>query len=105
MHTNDPLETIIADGLGRAGIRFVHWSDNKSQALDFSLPDFGIYVECKQFATDKTSAQIAPFPNVIVIQGREAAQAFARLIAPDGLVAAFRRYAHGLHGRWPWIVK
>lgn len=81
MTTDDPMELIIADGLKRAGIRFVHESDNKSQCLDFSLPDFGIYIECKQFPTERTSAQIAPFPNVIVIQGREAAHTFAKLIA------------------------
>ena len=70
MQTNDPIELIIADGLGRAGIRFVHESDNKSQALDFSLPDFGVYIECKQFPSERTSEQIAQFSNVIVIQGR-----------------------------------
>jgi hypothetical protein len=80
MTTDDPMEMIIADGLKRAGISFVHESDNKSQSLDFSLPDFGVYIECKQFPTDRTSAQIAPFPNVIVIQGRASAYAFASLI-------------------------
>lgn len=82
MHTDDPMEIIIADGLKRAGIRFVHESENKSQSLDFSLPDHGVYIECKQFPTDRTSAQIAPFPDVIVIQGRTAARLFVSLITP-----------------------
>lgn len=80
MNTNDPIELIIADGLNRAGIRFTHESDNKGQALDFYLPDRGVYIECKQFPTDRTSAQIAGFANVIVIQGRQAAHTFVALI-------------------------
>lgn len=80
MTTDDPMELIIADGLKRADIRFVHESDNKSQSLDFSLPDFGVYIECKQFPTDRTSAQIAPFSDVIVIQGRAAAHLFVSMI-------------------------
>jgi len=80
MHTDDPLELIIADALSSAGIKFVHESDNKEQNLDFLLPDSGIYIECKQFPTGRTSAQIAPYPNVIVIQGRHAAKCFAAMI-------------------------
>jgi hypothetical protein len=82
MHTNDPIERIVATTLTGAGICFVHESDNKSQCLDFVLLDSGVYIECKQFPTDRTSAQIAPFPNVIVIQGRDAAHAFAAMINP-----------------------
>lgn len=80
MTTDDPMELIIADGLHRAGVRFVHESDNKDQNLDFWLPDSGIYIECKQFPTDRTSAQIAPFSDVIVIQGRAAAHLFVSMI-------------------------
>ena len=82
MHTNDPIERIVAAALLGAGIPFIHESQNKSQCLDFVLPDSGVYIECKQFPTGRTSAQIAPFPNVIVIQGRDAAHAFAAMINP-----------------------
>ena len=81
MNTDDPIEMMIADGLALAGIRFVHESDNKSQNLDFYLPDDDVYIECKQFPTDRTSAQIGGYPNVIVIQGRKAARKFCELIA------------------------
>lgn len=80
MTTDDPMELIVADGLKRAGIRFVHESDNKEQTLDFWLPESGIYIECKQFPTERTSAQIAPFSDVIVIQGRAAAHLFVSMI-------------------------
>jgi len=80
MTTDDPMELIIAEGLTRAGIAFTHESDNKSQGLDFKLTQYGVLIECKQFPTDRTSAQIALYPNVIVIQGREAAKCFAAMI-------------------------
>lgn len=86
MTTDDPIELIIIEGLQRAGINFVHESDDKKQALDFYLPSYNIYIECKQFPTERTSAQIAPFPNVILIQGREAANVFSSLI--DGAARA-----------------
>lgn len=82
MHTKDPVELTVAAALISAGIRFVHESETKGQALDFLLPDFGdLFIECKQFATDRTGAQIAPFPNVIVIQGKAAADAFAKMLS------------------------
>lgn len=80
MSFDDPIELIVAGGLNRAQIRFVHESDNKDQALDFYLPDSGVYIECKQFSTSRTSAQIANVANVIVIQGRQAALTFVELI-------------------------
>lgn len=88
MTTDDPIELIVADALSKAGIKFIHESENKSQSLDFSLPDFGAYIECKQFPTDRTSKQIAPFPNVIVIQGREAAMMFAQMISSSSVSAS-----------------
>ncbi len=79
MVTTDPIELIVADALTKAGIPFVHESDGAE--LDFRLAS-GVLIECKQFATDRTSAQIAPYPNVIVIQGRAAATAFAAMLQP-----------------------
>jgi hypothetical protein len=105
MHTDDPIELIIADGLRRAGIRFVHESDNKSQALDFSLPDLGVYIECKQFPSVRTSEQLAEFPNVILIQGRVAAWAFATMIAKHGASAVGERALRAIgRARWPALT-
>jgi len=82
MNTDDPIELIVAGGLDANGIEFVHESDNKEQKLDFYLPDLDTYIECKQFPTDRTSAQISGFPNVIVVQGRGAAWAFVKMLRP-----------------------
>lgn len=82
MTTDDPIELIVAAGLRLAGMPFVHESDNKKQNLDFYLPNVDVYIECKQFPTDRTSAQIAGFSNVIVIQGRRAAETFVSLLRP-----------------------
>lgn len=82
MTTNDPIELIVAKGLDFAGVKYTHESDNKKQSLDFHLPDVDVYIECKQFPTDRTSKQIAGFPNVIVIQGRRAAEMFVSMLRP-----------------------
>lgn len=79
---SDPIEKIVADGLAAAGIRFVHESESKDRtfALDFYLPDFCIFIECKQFWSAGLSEQMKRCPNTIAIQGREAAHTFARMI-------------------------
>ena len=73
----DPIERIVATALSAAGIAWEHGSPHR---LDFYLPDFVAYIECKQFATDRTLAQIAPHENVILIHGRQAARAFAGML-------------------------
>jgi hypothetical protein len=81
MNTTDPVELIVATALTNAGIAFTHESDNKRQTLDFHLVDFGVDIECKQFPSKRTAAQIVDHPNVIVIQGRKAAEWFAKMIS------------------------
>lgn len=81
MTTTDPIELIIAGALTSAKIDFLHESENKNQMLDFYLPSAGTYIECKQFATERTGPQIAHIANVIVIQGRQAAECFAALVS------------------------
>ena len=75
---SDPIERIVAEALTAAGIRWT--AGNNQQRLDFHLPDLGIKIECKQFPTPRTAAQIADEPNVIVVQGRAAAKWFASLL-------------------------
>ena len=84
MNTTDPVELIVAAALTKAGIAFTHESDNKRQSLDFHLVDFDVDIECKQYASKRTGAQIADHPNAIVIQGRKAAECFAVLIGKAG---------------------
>lgn len=79
---NDPIEKIVAGALTRAGIRFTHESEGHSPPLDFHLPDLGLFIEVKHFHSPRIARQMAQAENVIVIQGRGAAEAFARMIAP-----------------------
>lgn len=79
-HISDPIERIVAEALTAAGIRFETHYGVHHGAPDFLLPDHGVYIECKQFYTERTAKQMASVPNVIVIQGRKAAEAFASMI-------------------------
>lgn len=72
----DPIEEITANALTAAGVAF-EFPENE---LDFYLPEIGIYIEVKQFHSSRIAEQMSRAPNVIAIQGREAALAFAALI-------------------------
>lgn len=76
---SDPIERIVADGLDAAGVK---WERGGAHILDFYVPEYAIYIEVKQFHTDRVLKQLAApeAANTILIQGREAATAFARLI-------------------------
>ena len=76
---DDPIEAIVFDALTRAGIPFV--MGRQAKGLDFLMTESDVYIECKQFHTPRTAEQMARVGNVIVIQGRGAATAFARMIA------------------------
>lgn len=102
MNIDDPIELIIADGLTRAGIKFERPQSGlqfKTRSLDFLLTDYGVYIECKQFPTDRTIEQIAQFPNVIVIQGRAAAELFVAMINHEPFPT---EKDHPI--LWPWIT-
>lgn len=71
----DPIEKIVEEALNQADIR--HLQDRMT---DFYLPELGIYVECKQFFAPRIAEQMARVENVIVIQGRKAATAFAAML-------------------------
>ena len=77
---HDPIEGIVGSALSVRGVRYVCDGDGDTKALDFYLPDFGVYIEVKQFHTERVSEQMTRDPNIIVIQGRAAAEAFASLI-------------------------
>jgi hypothetical protein len=73
----DPVEHIIMVALNAAGIRFVR--DNEAD-LDFYLPDYDTYIEVKQFHSKRILEQMSRVPNVIVIQGRTAAETFSKAL-------------------------
>jgi len=80
---SDPVERMVAITLTHHNIRYalnVVSPVSNRRTLDFFLPDYGMYIECKRFATDRLHEQIKDLTNVIVIQGIEAAAAFDRLL-------------------------
>ena len=81
MTITDPVERTVAGAFIAAGVKFIHESEDKGQKFDFFLPGYGLYIECKQFSTPRTSDQIKDREDVIVIQGKHAAHQFSCLLA------------------------
>ncbi len=82
----DLVERIIAEGLTAKGIRFIHDGMDgvtTEKHLDFYLPDYDVYIECKQFHSDRSSKQLKRHLNIILIQGLEAARFFSTGQTPD----------------------
>lgn len=91
----DPLEKLVAECLKRHRIDYIHevaspTLNNKS--LDFYLPAYGLYIECKRFHTDRLKYQIEGLTNVLVIQGMEGVVGFTKLL--DNLATVGDGYMH-----------
>jgi len=76
----DPIELIIASALDVADVSYDHETSGKTNGLDFYIEEFDTYIECKQFHTPRISDQMKRADNIIAIQGRKAAIAFAQLL-------------------------
>lgn len=70
-HISDFLEKEIANTLSDLKINYIHESQNNKSSLDFYLPDFDVYIEIKQFHSDRVLKQLASRDNVILIQGKK----------------------------------
>lgn len=77
----DPIEDIVERALLRAKLGFTKDGEGNTRGLDFHLTDFDIYIEVKQFHTDRVTEQMSRVSDVIVIQGRAAAEAFAKMLS------------------------
>jgi hypothetical protein len=66
---SDHLEKQLADCLKAAQVQYRH------------LPDFFVYIEVKQFYSDRLTEQLKAHDNVILLQGRKAVDAFARCLS------------------------
>lgn len=75
----DPMEAVVSTALESAGIRFESGPSAPAR-LDFYLPDHDIYIEVKQMHSDRIAEQMSRAPNVIAIQGMQAARFFASLL-------------------------
>lgn len=84
---SDPIEKIVADALVSNGEDFFYEKEltaNEGEALlDFYLPKRRAWIECKQFYTDRSDRQLSSHTDVILIQGRAAANAFADMIGKE----------------------
>lgn len=76
--TKDPLEERVEMALRGAAIEFHR--DDAGSGLDFYLRGWDVYVEVKQFHTDRIAEQMSRRKNVIVIQGEAALQLFEQLL-------------------------
>lgn len=79
-HFSDHLEREIAMALDNKGIRYIHESEKGGPVLDFYLPDFDVYIEIKQFHSDRINRQLASRENVVLLQGKKAVDFFKTML-------------------------
>lgn len=80
MAKSDPMERIIEQALNEAGIPYFEDVPVGARALDFYLPDYAVYIEVKQFHSDRIASQMGQCNNIIAVQGRVAVELFAQLL-------------------------
>lgn len=76
----DHLEKEVADILFELNINFIHESESKKPILDFYLIDFDVFIEVKQFSSDRIHKQLCDKDNVILIQGRKSVKMLKTLL-------------------------
>lgn len=76
----DPMEIAVEQWLIANGVNYRRADDMKAR-LDFFLPDFNVYIECKQFHTPRTNEQLQRATDIIVVQGRGSLKFLDSLIA------------------------
>jgi hypothetical protein len=72
----DFLEKEVATALDEVGIDYLHASEVPGQLLDFYIKDYHIYIEIKQYFTDRIIKQLAVHEEVILLQGKKAVRFF-----------------------------
>lgn len=75
----DHLEAAVGNALESKGIEFTHESEEAIGA-DFFLPHQNLFIEVKQFYSDRIVKQIMDKDNVIVLQGKRAVDFFVNTI-------------------------
>ena len=80
MKINNPQEIQIKEILESKGIEYIHESQNNGSRLDFYLPKYNVYIEVKQYHSERSNSQLASQDNVILIQGKDSINFFKVLI-------------------------
>ena len=81
----DHLENAIEKALIEAKIKY-----KTKQRLDFYLPQHDVYIEVKQYHSDRSNDQLKSQENVIFIQGKKAVELFCKMINPNKVEPTFR---------------
>jgi hypothetical protein len=76
----DFLEKAIGEKLMQKNIKFSHESQGINIGLDFYLYDYDIYIEIKQYHSDRIALQLSRQENVIVLQGKKSVAYFLKLL-------------------------
>lgn len=69
---SDPLEKLLA--------KYLPNFEHEKNGLDFYLTDEGIYIEVKQFHTDRVNEQLKRDKNIILVQGIRSAEWLAEIL-------------------------
>lgn len=77
---DDPIEAMVAQALTDTGVEFVRENDPRACGLDFYLHNIGVHIEVKQFYSPRIAEQMSRADDVIVIQGRWAAEVFCGML-------------------------
>lgn len=76
---HDPMERLIAEALQEIGEPF-EFENAKSERLDFLIPKRQVFIEVKQFHSNRIARQMGRVDNIIAAQGKLAVQLLADLI-------------------------
>jgi hypothetical protein len=79
-HYADHLEKKVGDTLESQGILFTHESTVSNQGADFYLPGYDVYIEIKQFYTERVTKQLENKDNIILLQGKDAVDLFCKML-------------------------
>ena len=74
-----PMESVIGNALIAGDYEFLDGSQTP-EGLDFYLVKEDVFIEVKQFYSERIHEQISRSKNVIVIQGVKAAKLFAEFL-------------------------
>lgn len=83
-NTNDPLEMLVAKTLDHLEIRYVCPDSDKGfstlKKLDFFIPDWNLYIECKAWGSARLHKQVEEVNNCIVLIGLAATARFCEML-------------------------
>lgn len=80
-YTNDPLEILVAKTLDKLGIEYTCPDQLKeSITLDFYIPRWNLYIECKAWGSYRLHKQVEDVNNCIVLIGLDATKLFCNML-------------------------